>query len=333
MHPPEGRPVHTQTAAYHLAKDRLVEVEDAIGALLESDVPLIREIAGYLHGNGGKRLRPALVVLCSKACGYEGDADIDLGVVVEFIHSASLVHDDIVDGANVRRGNEPTNRMWGNQRAVLFGDFLYARALAMSVALGKLRIVEVLTEATSRLVEGEMLDVIHNGNAALDLDGYLDIIDRKTASLFAGCAQAAAVLADTPTEQEAALAGYGHDVGLAFQLIDDLLDYDATLERLGKEPGTDLREGKVTYPLIHLLANGNHDERQLVLECLGNEERAREGLEEILQAMRRVGSLAATREAAARYAEQARNALAVLPATEARDALAERPEFIVARGS
>lgn len=333
MHPPQGRPVHTHTAAYHLAKDRLELVEARIRALVESDIPLVREIATYLHGNGGKRLRPALVVLCARMCGYEGDDDVELGVIVEFIHSASLVHDDIVDGAKTRRGQEPANQVWGNQLAVLFGDFLYARSLAMSVALGKLRVVEVLTHATSRLVEGEMLDVIHNGNASLDVVTYMDVIDRKTASLFAGCAQAAAVLSDTPAEQEAALAGYGHDVGVAFQLIDDLLDYDSDAGRLGKEPGTDLREGKVTYPLIHLLHHGDPEDRELARECLGDVDRAPGGLGCIVEAMRRCGSFEATRREAGRYAEQARTALTVLPSCEIRDALAELPEFIVGRQS
>lgn len=323
--------MHTSTAAYHLAKDRLALVEEQIRALMDSDIPLVREIADYLHGNGGKRLRPALVLLCAESLGYEGEADVELGVIVEFIHTASLVHDDIVDGAKVRRGAEPANRVWGNQLAVLFGDFLYARSLAMSVALGKLRLVEVLTEATSRLVEGEMLDVIHNGNADLGLDQYLDIIDRKTASLFAGCAQAAAVLADGDAEQEAALAGYGHDVGIAFQLIDDLLDYEADLARLGKEPGVDLREGKVTYPLIHLLQEGDESHRRLVRDCLESPEVAAERFEPVVEAMEEVGSLEATRIEAGRYAEQARTALTVLPASEVREALAELPDFIVRR--
>lgn len=331
MHSSQGRPVHTQTAAYHLAKDRLELVEAQIHRLMDSEIPLVREIATYLHGNGGKRLRPALVVLCARMCGYRGDDDVQLGVIVEFIHTASLVHDDIVDGAKVRRGHEPANQVWGNQLAVLFGDFLYARSLAMSVALGKLRLVEVLTQATSRLVEGEMLDVIHNGDASLEVSTYMDIIDRKTASLFAGCAQAAAVLADSTAEQEAALAGYGHDVGIAFQLIDDLLDYDADPARLGKEPGADLREGKVTYPLIHLLRESRPGDRELVLGCLGDAERTAEELPRVVEAMRRSGALAATRRQAERYAEQARTALTVLPDGEVRDALAELPEFIVAR--
>lgn len=332
MHP-GSYPAHRQTAAYHLVKDRLQLVEASIGRLADSDIATVRDIAGYLHGNGGKRLRPALVLLCAQAAGYRGDADIDLGVIVEFIHSASLVHDDIVDGANVRRGNRAANHVWGNQQAVLFGDFLYARSLAMSVALGKLRLVEVLTEATARLVEGEMLDVMHNGNFALGLTDYMDLIDRKTASLFAGCAQAAAVLADSDPEQEAALAGYGHDVGLAFQLVDDALDYDATMDRLGKEPGADLREGKPTYPLIHLLQHGGKAERTLVVDCMGSADRARERWEELLAAMSACRSLEATRERARHFAEQARTALSVLPPTEAREALAELPEFIVARGS
>lgn len=328
----QSRQVHTQTAAYHLARPRLELVEQRIGQLIDSDIPLVREMADYVHGNGGKRLRPALVLLCASMCGYRGDADIDLGVIVELIHGASLVHDDIVDGADTRRGKAPAHRVWGNQTTVLFGDFLYARALALSVALGKLRIVEVLTQATSRLVEGEMLDVLHNGDIDLSLERYLDIIDRKTASLFAGCAQSAAALAGTTREHEAALAGYGHDVGLAFQLIDDLLDYDADPRRLGKEPGTDLREGKLTYPLIHLLDGASSSQRDLVMSCLGSAERAPAGLPEIVAAMKQAGSLEATRREAERYSEQARTALSVLPDNEVRDALAELPDFIVDRG-
>jgi octaprenyl-diphosphate synthase len=329
--PPQSQPVHTQTAAYTLAKDRLEAVEERIRELQSSEIPLVQDVGTYLLGNGGKRLRPALVILCAEACGYEGDDDIELGAIVEFIHTASLVHDDIVDDAATRRGRQPANRIWGNQLAVLFGDFLYARALALSVSLGKLRIVEVLTEATSRLVEGEMLDVLHNGNANLDLDAYMDIIDRKTASLFAGCAQSAGVLAGVNAEQEAALATFGHDIGIAFQLIDDLLDYAADPDQLGKQVGADLREGKLTYPLIHLLAEGDEDDRACVHRCLGNAEEAAAELENIIAAMQRVGSLDATVGMATRYAEQARTALAALPPGEARDALAELPEFVTAR--
>jgi len=328
----QGQPVHTQTAAYHLAKDRLELIEARIRELQASEIPLIQDVATYLLGNGGKRLRPALVALCAKACGYKGDADIDLGVIVEFIHTASLVHDDIVDDAVKRRGSEPANRVWGNQLAVLFGDFLYARSLALSVSLGKLRLVEVLTEATSRLVEGEMLDVLHNGNADLDIDTYMDIIDRKTASLFAGSALAAGVLADVSREEEAALETFGHDIGVAFQLIDDLLDYAADQDQLGKQVGADLREGKMTYPLIHLLKNGTEAERATALRALGHAGETDEYFAQVVAAMRRVGSFDATREVAIRYAEQARTALAVLPASEARDALGELPDFVVTRG-
>lgn len=328
----QGQSVHTQTAAYHLVKDRLELIEARIGELQASEIPLIQDVATYLLGNGGKRLRPAMVVLCTKACGYEGDADIDLGVIVEFIHTASLVHDDIVDDAVKRRGSKPANRVWGNQLAVLFGDFLYARSLALSVSLGKLRLVEVLTEATSRLVEGEMLDVLHNGNVELDINTYMDIIDRKTASLFAGCTLAAGVLAEVSSEIEAALETFGHDIGIAFQLIDDLLDYAADADELGKQIGADLREGKMTYPLIHFLEHGSPDERAMALRTLGDAEETQACLGEVIAAMRRVGSFDATREVAIRYAEQARTALAVLPASEARDALGELPDFIVTRG-
>ena len=324
-------PAHTETAAYLLARDRLQLVENQIQALRGSDLPIVREIAGYLHVNGGKRLRPALVLLCARLLRYEGRLDIDLGVIVEFIHTATLVHDDIIDRATTRRGGEPVNRLWGNQLAVLLGDFLYARSLAMSVALGNLRIVEVLTNATSRLVEGEMLDVIHNGDTGLDLDGYLDVVDRKTASLFVGCARSAAVLSDATSDQEEALECYGRNLGIAFQLIDDLLDYTASPSQLGKQPGTDLREGKVTLPLIHLLEHGDAKTRECALARLGKADAAMDGFEALVQAMRACGSIEATSMAASEFAREARDALLELPDNEARDALAELPDYIIGR--
>ena len=331
MQSPKSFPTLTDIAAYSLVKDRLALVEEQIGSLLEDDLEIVREIARYLHNNGGKRLRPALVLLCARLLGYKGDKDVELGVIVEFIHTATLVHDDIIDGASVRRGKAPANRIWGNQIAVLLGDFLYARSLAMSVAIGNLRIVEVLTHATSRLVEGEILDVVHNRDGDLDVDGYMRIVDSKTASLFAGCAQSAAVLAGAPGEQEAALASFGHNLGLAFQVVDDLLDYHADAARLGKQPGTDLREGKVTLPLIHFLERASSDHCELVLGCLGHPQRATEHLAEIVAAMVACDSFEVTRQAAERHALMARDALTVLPKNEVLDSLAELPEYIISR--
>lgn len=324
-------PTHTDTAAYSLVGDRLARVERELERLLQSDIGMVREIARYMHANGGKRLRPALVLLVARLFDYRGKRDVDLGVIVEFIHSATLVHDDIIDGATVRRGKQSVNEAWGNQLAVLQGDFLYARSLAMSVALGNLRLVEVLTDATSRLVEGEILDVIHNGDAGLDRERYAEIIDRKTASLFAGCTRAAAVLAGASAADEEAVARYGHDLGLAFQLVDDLLDYTADARRLGKEPGTDLREGKVTLPLIHLIESASFETRELALECLGSAEATQQRLGEVVDAMERTGSLAAARAAAEERAVSAREALSHLPSGEVRDALAALPEYIIAR--
>lgn len=322
----------TQLAAYDLVKERLGLVEEELGRALESDVPLVREIGGYLRRNGGKRLRPALVLLCSRLCGYRGDADVELGAIVEFIHTATLVHDDIIDGAAVRRGREAVNVVWGNRLAVLLGDYLYARSLSMSVALGDLRLVEVLTDATSRLVEGEILDVVHEGDLDLDTDTYLEIVERKTAALFAGCGRSAAILAGAPGEVERSLDGYGRNLGMAFQLVDDLLDYGADPEVLGKQTGTDLREGKVTLPLIDLLEGAPAAVRSRVDERLGDPECGRGEFLEIVDLMEQEGALEHTRSTARRYADAAREHLEVLPPSPVREALLQLPEFVLHRG-
>ena len=324
-------PSASSTLAYLLVKERLALVEEEIERASHSEIELVRRIAAYLHRSGGKRLRPAMVLLCAQACGYDGDGDVELGAVVEFIHTATLVHDDIVDDAKVRRGHVSANQVWGNHMAVLLGDYVYIRSMAMSVGLGNLRLVEVLTDSVSRLLEGEILDVANNGDADLTEESYLDIIDRKTASLFAGCAQATAVLASAPAEVEEGLAGYGRDLGMAFQIVDDLLDYCADPERLGKQTGSDLREGKVTLPLIYLLREGSEGARDLVLGCLEDPQRVASSLGAVVKALDEGGYLASCRSSAERYAHRAKERLPSVPASRARDALIELPDFVLAR--
>lgn len=318
-------------SAYALVKDRLAEVERSISSSLESDIPLVRRIAGYLHRTGGKRLRPALVLLCAQACGYRGEDDVELGTIVEFIHTASLLHDDIIDEASVRRGRTAANRIWGNEVAVLLGDYIYIRSISISVSLGRLRLVELLAKAATRLIEGEILDVAYNGDSSLSEDRYLDVIARKTASLFEVCGRSAAALADVPETVEEALGEYGRNLGMAFQLIDDRLDYCADPEDLGKHVGADLREAKVTFPLIHLLRHSDGEVRELVRRSLDDPEVARREFPRVVRAMEEQGSLDATREVAAGYAEQAREALAGVAPSAARDALGELPDFVLAR--
>lgn len=328
----KARRSSSSTLAYGLIKRRLGLVEKEIErACQHSEIALIRQISRYLHRSGGKRLRPAMVLLCARACGYEGNDDVELGAIVEFIHTATLVHDDIVDDATVRRGRTAANVVWGNQLAVLLGDYVYIRSMAMSVGLGDLRLVQVLTDATSRLLEGEILDVIHAGDHELDTEAYLDIIRRKTASLFAACGRSAAVLAGASPEIEKGLDDYGASLGMAFQLIDDLLDYAADSEVLGKKTGADLGEGKVTLPVIQLLEEGNPAARELVLSCLGNEERASERLDDVVAALESEGAFEATRRRAEEYAGLARQGLEPLPDSREKRALLELPDFVIDR--
>lgn len=321
----------TALAAYALVAERLQLVEREIERACHSEIALVRRNAEYLHRSGGKRLRPAMVLLCAQACDYDGDDDVQLGAVVEFIHTATLVHDDIVDDAEVRRGRAAANQVWGNKLAVLLGDYIYIRSMAMSVALGDLRLVEVLTDATSLLLEGEILDVANSGDADLDVETYLRTIERKTASLFAACGQAAGVLAGAPPEHEQALSRYGSNIGMAFQLVDDLLDYRADPDRLGKKTGGDLGEGKMTLPAIYLLRDGAEASRERLLRCFGRSDNNNEDLRAIVDAMESCGALAAVRADAEQYARRAEESLAALPESPAKSALTELPDFVLSR--
>ena len=319
------------TFAYLLVEERLRLVEREIERACHSEVALVRRNAEYLHRSGGKRLRPAMVLLCAQACGYEGEADIQLGAAIEFVHTATLVHDDIVDDAKVRRGQASANQVWGNSLAVLLGDYIYIRSMAMSVALGNLRLVEVLTEAASRLLEGEILDVASSGDSAQSEESYLRTIDRKTGALFAACGQCSAIVAGASPEHEQGLAGYGSNLGMAFQLVDDLLDYCADPDRLGKQTGADLREGKMTLPAIYLLREGTEAQRGHLLQCLGNPDFTDDDLRAVVAAMKDCGAIDASRSVAAEYAARACESLDVLPDSQAKEALSGLPAFVLSR--
>ena len=321
----------SSTLAYQLVMERLKLVEEEIVRASHSEVALVRRLAEYLHHAGGKRLRPAMVLLCAQACGYEGDDDIELGAIVEFIHTATLVHDDILDEAQLRRGHAAANQIWGNQVAVLLGDYIYIRSMAMSVGLGNLRIVGILADAASRLVEGEILDVSHTGDASLTREMYIDIVDRKTASLFAACSEAGAVLAGAPREIEEGLLSYAWNLGMAFQLVDDCLDYSADAERLGKQTGADLREGKVTLPFIYLLERATGEARDHALSCLGDADLSPEGLARVVADMQELHCLEDTFQEALDYSKKSQEGLLGLPPSIAKEALAELPEFVIAR--
>ena len=299
----------------------MAQVDTIIRARLVSDVALVNQIAGYIIGAGGKRIRPRLVLLFANALGFEGAERFELAAIVEFIHTATLLHDDVVDESDLRRGRETANALFGNAASVLVGDFLYSRAFQMMVSVNRMRVLEVLADATNVIAEGEVLQLMNMHDPDLAVDAYLRVIRFKTAKLFEASARLGAVLADAPLPVEEACADYGRSLGTAFQLIDDLLDYEGATTQLGKNVGDDLREGKPTLPLLVAMARGNQAERGLIRHAIEHGEVAR--LADIVAIVRSTGALQATREAARAEAELAQRSLAALPPSSSREALLE----------
>ncbi len=304
-------------------------VDRVIRDQLHSDVVLIRQVAEYIIGGGGKRLRPALVLLSAGALGYSGTAHHALAAVVEFIHTATLLHDDVVDESALRRGQPTANTLFGNAASVLVGDFVYSRAFQMMVNVGDMRVLQVLADATNIIAEGEVLQLMNCRNADIEEEGYLQVIRYKTAKLFEAAGRLGAILAGAAPEVEQAMAAYGSHLGTAFQLIDDALDYSGEVGVIGKNIGDDLAEGKSTLPLIYVMRNGTAEEAALVRRAVSSGGLAE--LEGVLAAIRRSGALDYTRRQAEVEAEAARAALAVIPATQYRDSLIQLASFAVTR--
>jgi octaprenyl-diphosphate synthase len=295
------------------------EVDAVIRRRLSSTVPLIDQIAHYIVGAGGKRIRPRLVLLFAEAFGFEGPERCELAATVEFIHTATLLHDDVVDESALRRGRATANALFGNAASVLVGDFLYSRAFQMMVSVNRMRVLDVLADATNVIAEGEVLQLMNMHNPDLTVEDYLRVIRFKTAKLFEASARLGAVLGNASPAFEEAAAEYGRSLGTAFQLVDDLLDYEGNAEELGKNIGDDLREGKATLPLLLAMAESAPAEREMLRQAI--EQGEVERLQRVIELVRRTGALAATREAARREAERAQAALATLPASRAREAL------------
>lgn len=296
-------------------------VDAVIRERLASRVALIDQISHYIIGAGGKRIRPRLVLLFSQALGFEGPARHELAAIVEFIHTATLLHDDVVDESSLRRGNATANAVFGNAASVLVGDFLYSRAFQMMVSVDRMRVLQVLADATNVIAEGEVLQLMNMHDPDLAVDEYLRVIRFKTAKLFEASARLGAVLADAPAEVEERCADYGRSLGTAFQLVDDLLDYEGDARSLGKNIGDDLREGKPTLPLLLAMERGTPEECQVIRGAIEHGEVAR--LADIVAIVRRTGALDATRDAAEAEAASARACLADLPPSTARAALLE----------
>ena len=318
-----------------LSAIRLPVAEDtkAVDALivrrLQSDVVLINQIGHYIVNSGGKRLRPLSVLLAARACGYSGSHHIDLAAVVEFIHTATLLHDDVVDGSERRRNRDTANVVWGNGASVLVGDFLYSRAFEMMVDVGSIRVMEVLAHATNRIAEGEVLQLLNTKDPDTDEDRYMEVIKRKTATLFEAGTRLGAILAETPDYIEEAVASYGCNLGIAFQLIDDALDYSTDNAELGKKVGDDLDEGKPTLPVIRAIDQGTPDQRQLLRTAIENGGRDR--IDEVISAIASTDAITYTAQLARDYARQAKEALTPLAPSDAVDAMAAMADFAVAR--
>jgi octaprenyl-diphosphate synthase len=295
------------------------QVDDVIRQRLTSDVALINQIAHYIVSAGGKRIRPRLVLLVARALGFDGPERFELAATVEFIHTATLLHDDVVDESSLRRGRATANALFGNAASVLVGDFLYSRAFQMMVSVQRMPVLAVLADATNVIAEGEVLQLMNMHDPDLSVDDYLRVIRYKTAKLFEASARLGAVLARVDAPLEQACADYGRSLGTAFQLIDDLLDYEGNTQALGKNVGDDLREGKPTLPLLIAMSRATPDERLLIRHAIEHGETER--LSDIVDIVRRTGALQATREAAYAEAAKARGLLSVLPATPAREAL------------
>jgi octaprenyl-diphosphate synthase len=312
-----------------LVADDMREVDAVIRQRLGSEVVLIRQVAEYIIGGGGKRLRPALVILAAGACGYSGKAHHQLAAVVEFIHTATLLHDDVVDDSAMRRGRATANATFGNPAAVLVGDFLYSRAFQMMVEVQNMRVMEVLADATNTIAEGEVLQLLNVHNTAVDERGYLRVVRSKTAKLFEAAGRLGAILAGSPRECEAALAVYGAELGVAFQLVDDILDYSGDLAKTGKNLGDDLAEGKPTLPLIYAMHNGTDEQRALVTRAIG--EGGLKDFEPVMRAIRDCGALDYTQRQAEAAARRGIEALGPVSNSKYRECLLELAGFAVSR--
>ncbi|HEX7080029.1 MAG TPA: octaprenyl diphosphate synthase [Gammaproteobacteria bacterium] len=312
-----------------LVGDDWGSVNRVIYRRLGSDVALVNQVAHHIIHNGGKRLRPLAVLLAARACGYRADAHISAAAIIEFIHTATLLHDDVVDGSGLRRGQRTANAKFGNQASVLVGDFLYSRAFQMMVEIGDMKILDVMANATNTIAEGEVLQLMNCNNPDITEADYMEVIYRKTAKLFEAGTRIGAILAGQDERVEQALIGFGRHLGLAFQLVDDALDYAAKPEELGKNIGDDLAEGKPTLPLIYAMDHGSAAERHMIREAI--ETGGTQNLTSIQLAIESSGGLRYTAERARTEADAAIAALSVLPPSKCREGLAGLAQFAVNR--
>jgi octaprenyl-diphosphate synthase len=312
-------------------KEDLDGIEIALAENLNPHLELVREVAGHILFSGGKRLRPLLMVLCARVCGYNGNYDRTFSTALEYLHAATLLHDDLVDGASLRRGKPVAHHRWGNPIAVLTGDYLLARALTISAATGNVRIVQILAELTEQMSQGEVHQLMRKGDLSLSEEDYLDIIRRKTAVLFEAACRVSAVLASACQERETALARYGFNLGMAFQITDDLFDYLMDARQLGKAVGADLREGKVTLPVVHALRQVGEEDRRWVAGLIRDRRFTEEEFRRLVGLLKKSGAIAYSQTAAERFIAEAKSALAVFEPSQTLSTLIDIADYALHR--
>jgi len=318
-------------SALALIGEDLKNVELQFKKDLQSDVPLIRKVGEYVLSSGGKRIRPALLLLAAKLCGYSGSRHVPLASVIEFIHTATLLHDDVVDNANLRRGIASANTLWGNEASVLVGDFLFSKSFSLMVADGDLNVLRVLSNATTIIAEGEVLQLICTSDMEITEERYIEVVRCKTAILLSAACQAGAILGAASPEREQALSDFGMNLGIAFQLMDDTLDYVANEEQFGKSIGHDLEEGKITLPLIHTLKQCTPSERDSIDTIVNKEALEDDDFQTAFQLVNRYGGIDYTVAQARAYIQAANDALHVFPDSPEKTALMELADYVVTR--
>ena len=328
---PSTSTINSMADVWEAYRAELDGVEHQVRQNLDSSVALVNTVAAHILSSGGKRVRPLLLLLSARLCGYTGREHYQLGSLVEFIHTATLLHDDVVDEADIRRGRRTARKVWGNQISILVGDYLYSKAMAQIVEFRSHGMNEVLAEACTKMAEGEVLQLYYNGNPSMPESDYIKIVEHKTAGLIAAACRMGAILADASEEKQSALFRFGQYLGIAFQVADDTLDYNADGERLGKTLGQDLRQGKATLPLLHLLDHCSEQDRSMIKDRMETRTLSREDLERILGLMQDAGSLAYSIERAKTYVAAAQHELEAFEDSSARRALAVAADYMITR--
>ena len=318
-------------AALALIGEDLKNVELQFKKDLQSDVPLIRKVGEYVLSSGGKRIRPALLLLSAKLCGYRGDRHVPLASVIEFIHTATLLHDDVVDNANLRRGIASANTLWGNEASVLIGDFLFSKSFSLMVADGDLAVLKVLSGATTIIAEGEVLQLVCTSDLEITEERYIEVVKCKTAILLSAACQAGAILGKSPAAREDALRDFGMELGIAFQLMDDTLDYVANEEQFGKCIGHDLEEGKITLPLIHTLKQCTPDERSEIADVIDKEVLDKEDFKSVFDLVGKYGGIDYAVATAKEYIDRSKDRLAIFEDSPGKAALLDLADYVVTR--